>query len=84
MDDSRRIDSHGVIHRRQNLGWVNWIFGGGRAGFVRLAMHIAAFDTGPTDDASVAIRPVISTIQRSIGVAGRRNPFLRAATEFAS
>ncbi len=82
VDDGLRIDAEAMIDRGQQFDGMHGIFQRRRGGLVALAMHVAAFDSGSSDNCRVAIWPVVASIGRIV-VARRADAALWRATELA-
>lgn len=77
------IDAEGMVDGGQQFGWMHGVLDRRRGRFVRLAVHVAAFDAGTRDQSGITVRPVVATIVRVI-VARSADASLRAAAEFAN
>ena len=77
-----RIQSDGMVNRREQFAGMDRILSGGRCRFVRLTVGIAALHATTGNDARVTIRPMVATVV-GVTVAGSAHTALRAASEFA-
>ena len=83
VDDCLWVNSHRMIDRGENFGRVDGVFHRCRACLIRLAVNVAAFDTGTPDDGSVAVGPMIASIG-AVVVSTGGDSFFGTAPKFAN
>ena len=62
VDDGLGVDAGGVVDGGEEVGRMDRILSGGRAGGIGCPVNVSALDAGAADDGGVAVGPVIATI----------------------